>query len=483
MSAPNATPAQRSPHAVSSWPTDLSVMIAERAAAVTLDQIEPAAVAAAKRAVLDTLGVSLAATSGAPDYIDPVRAFMRKFAAPGTAPALSLGTRVAPLDAVFWQGSLAHAVYFDDLCGHSHPSGPVVSAVLPMSYLTGPVDGPRLLSAVALGQDFTVRIVESLDRPLITYGWLSSLPGLLGATLACTKMLGLDADQTRNALGIALHKVSGTMQAIARPGSSYPAIRGGKDAKEAVISALLAAEGLPGDPDSLEGEFGLFRQFFDGEYDLDRVRRPEFLGSHVAIKPWPCAAFPQLFLTGISSLMAENRIRVDEVVRILVKGHSDLLPQQCAPLPDRAEPKRSIDAKTSIPFLIGKLLHQGTLGLGDFTPEGLRDPEAIAIAHRVEWKLDQTLLRDANELGGVVVEIEHADGSVVSQHTVTPLGYPDAPLSWEALVEKFRGCVETAQVPVKPESVDKAISLVADLEQVDNVSGLLETLFEGECHA
>ncbi|MCS5498255.1 MmgE/PrpD family protein [Cnuibacter physcomitrellae] len=459
---------------------DLGAFLAERAVATELSDIDPAAVEVARRAVIDTLGVSLAGLRGASDYIDPVRSFTSKHAAPGDVPALGLGRRIAPLDAVFWQGALAHSVYFDDLCGHSHPSAPVVSAVLPLAYLTGPVSGERLLTAVALGEDLTVRVAESLDRPLASYGWLSSLPGVLAATLASAVVLGLDVAQTRNALGIALHKVSGTMQAIARPGSSYPAIRGSKDAKEGVISALLASEGLPGDPESFEGEFGLFSQFFRGEYDRDRARRPEFLGSRIAVKPWPTAAYPQLFLTALQELVDEGRIRVGEIERITVKGHVDLLPQQCAPLADRAEPRRSIDAKTSIPFLIGKLLVRGTVGLGDFTPQGLRDAEAVELAYRVGWELDPSLLEDANDLGSVAVEVVHRDGTRASTTTKTALGYPEAPLSWDALVAKFRGCVDFSGVPLPPGSSDRLVTLVEELEDVDDARVVLETAFEGE---
>lgn len=464
----------------SRFPDDLSAFLAERAATASLEDIGSAAVSAAKRAIVDTLGVCLAGTAAAPEYIDPIRSYLRKYASPGNAPALCLGTRVAPLDVVFWQGSLAHVADFDDLAGYSHPSGPVVSAVLPLAYLTDrPVDGARLLAAVAVGQDLVVRIAEVINRPMNAHGWLPSLPGALGAALACARLLDLDAERTRNALGLALHSTSGTMQAIAGPGSAYRAIRDGKDARAGAVAALLAAEGLPGDPLSMEGQFGLFPQFFSDDYDRELARTPQFLGAHIAVKAWPCAGYPQLYLTAVDALVRRGDVRVDEVTRIKVTGWGDLLPHECSPLSERAAPKRSIDAKVSIPFLIGKLLRNRTLVLADFTPQGLHDPDAIALARRVEWEMDANLQRGPADFGVGRVEIEHRDGTVVWAETETPLGHPDAPLSWADLVEKFRTCAFSASVPIPQAAADKVVSLVADIEAVADTTVILETLFEG----
>jgi 2-methylcitrate dehydratase PrpD len=460
-------------------PNDLSRFLAERAAGMAYGDLAPADVDAAKRSILDTLGVSLAATTAAPKAVDPVRAYMQAYASTGSAPCLTLGTRAHPLDAVFWLGAISHALDFDDVAGYCHPSASVVAAVLPLLSLDGPVDGRRLLVATALGQDLVIRIAQSLHRPVSDHGWLHSLPGVFGSAIAAAKLLGLDAQQTRDCLGLTLHQTAGTMQALARPGSDFRGIREGFSARAGVVAALLAGKGMAGDPESMEGQFGLFQQFCNGEYDADFTRQPGLLAPRITYKPWPCAGHPQLFLTALAQLLARTPVPPETIKTIRITGCSALLPHQCEPLEQRAAPPHGIDAKVSLPFLLGKIARHGTLSIGDFTDEGLRDADATAIARRVQWAMDDTLQRGTNGYGVGVVELDLTDGRTLRHETEFPLGHPQNPLSWDDLVRKFRQCAEASASPVSRAVVDEVVGLVANLESLPDAAVIVETLFKG----
>lgn len=460
-------------------PNDLSRFLADRAAGMSYADLTPADIDAAKRSILDTLGVSLAATTAAPKAVDPVRAYMQAYASGGTAPCLTLGTRVHPLDAVFWLGAISHALDFDDVAGYCHPSASVVAAVLPLLSLGGAIDGRQLLVATALGQDLVIRLAQSLDRPVSDHGWLHSLPGVFGSAIAAAKLLNLDAQQTRDCLGLTLHQTAGTMQALARPGSDFRGIREGFSARAGVVSALLAGKGLAGDPESMEGQFGLFQQFCNGEYDAEFTRQAPLLAPRITYKPWPCAGHPQLFLTALAQLLARTPVQPDEIRTIRITGCSALLPHQCEPLEQRAAPPHGIDAKVSLPFLIGKIARQRTLSISDFADEGLRDAEASAIGRRVRWALDPSLQRGANGYGVGVVELDLVDGRTLRHETEFPLGHPQNPLSWDELVLKFRQCVEASASPVAPSAVDEVVRLVENLETLPDAGVVVETLFQG----
>lgn len=460
-------------------PNDLSRFLAERAATMRYEDLSAVDIDAAKRSILDTLGVSLAATTTAPKAIDPTRAYMQACASAGPAPALTLGTRVHPLDAVFWLGAISHALDFDDVAGYCHPSASVVAATLPLLGLERPSDGRELLVATALGQDLVIRIAQSLHRPVSDHGWLHSLPGIFGSAIAAANLLRLDAQQTRDCLGLALHQTAGTMQALARPGSDFRGIREGFSARAGVVAALLASKGLSGDPESMEGEYGLFHQFCNGEYNADFTRQAPLLGSRITYKPWPCAGHPQLFLTALAELLARTPVAPEAIKAIRITGCSALLPHQCEPLAQRAAPPHGIDAKVSLPFLLGKVACHGTLSISDFTDEGLRDDAAIAVARRVQWALDPALARGANGYGVGVVEVELGDGRTLRHQTEHPLGHPENPLSWDDLVAKFRLCVEASASPVSGSAVDSAVGMIANLESLPDASVIVETLFKG----
>jgi 2-methylcitrate dehydratase PrpD len=457
---------------------DASQQLAQRASELSYDDLPEDVITTAKWAILDTLGVCLAATGPSSEYVEPVRRFIARGASEGDVPAPTLGKRVSLFDAILWLGCLAHTLDFDDLAGYSHPSGPVVCAALPIASARGPVDGREMITAVALGQDLVIRLAQATPHPMSEYGWLPSMPGTMGSALTTAKLLKLSAEQTQSSLGLALHQTSGTMQALARPGSAYRAIREAMNARAGALSALLASEGMPGDDESIEGQYGYFPQFFRGEYDPDFIRGAGLLGPLISFKPWPCAGHPQLFLTALDQLLAKGSVSPDRVKTIRITGCSDLLPHQCAPLETRAAPSHSIDAKISIPFLIGKLIRHGTITIQDFSTSGLRDQGAIDLGRKVEWSLDPSLARGANGFGIGRVEIEHEDGTVVSAETEYPLGHPDNPLSWAQIVRKFGQCVAVSALE-RDDVADEIVELVENLESLPDAAMILESAFEG----
>lgn len=458
------------PEAVEDAGTHLSRVAAE----MNFSDLSEAEIVAAKAGILDTLGVCLAATGTASSYLSPVQKFL-EHAAPGDVPGLTLGRRFTWSDAILWFGALSHTLDFDDVAGYCHPSAPAVCAALPVAHDLKS-DGRQLIVAVALGQDMVIRLAQSVRRPISEYGWLPSIPGVLGAAVTTAKLLGLDTEQTQSSLGLALHQTSGTMQAIARPGSAYRAIREGFNAKAGALSAYLAKEGMPGDDASLEGQYGYFNQFFKGDYDVEFLRASALLGPITSFKPWPCAGHPQLFLTALPELVRTGQVRPDDISKISIRGCSDLLPHQCEPLEFRAAPAHSIDAKVSIPFLIGKILRHGALTIDDFSQAGLRDEPAIKLGRLVEWSLDPSLERGANGYGIGVVDIEHHDGTRVHSEVEYPLGHPDNPLTWEQIVQKFHQCVESSAVEIGP-NADRIVAMIEDLENLPSAGDIMEAAF------
>ncbi|KQW42656.1 hypothetical protein ASC77_23645 [Nocardioides sp. Root1257] len=458
---------------------DASAAIARAAASWTFEDLAPATVDAAKRGIIDTIGVSLAATGPAGADVAPVRTWLEDLRAPGGVPALGYGWPLTSQDAIFWMGALSHALDYDDYADIVHPSAPVVSAVLPLAQVTAPIDGRRLLVAVAVGQDLVARIALSLRKSLADFGWLPALPGTLGAALGAATVLGLDEVRTRNALGLALHRTSGTMEALTGVGSAYRAVREGFDAQAGAAAAELAKRGMRGDPNSFDGEFGLFPQFFDNDYDRDFFLAgvgQELLGPRITFKPWPCAGHTHLYLTAISEMQQQAPIAYKDIRRVVVIGGSKVLEQQCEPSALRTAPPHSIDAKVSIPFLVGKMLRHGTVKLDDFSAQGLRDQDAIDIANLVEWRLDPAFGRVDEGFGPARVEVLMADGTTRSNRVEQSLGHPQKPLPWSQLVEKFHDCLAVSDARIPMTSAQAVVDLVDDLENVEDVRQVMRHL-------
>src|SRR6188472_3306252 len=116
-------------------PKSLSATLAAHVVATSFDDIPPVAIHAARRALLDALGVSLAATGLSADaapYRDmatgPRQGACRVFGSPH---------RRGPAEAAFANGALAHALDFGDCFdpGPAHPHAALVPALIALADL------------------------------------------------------------------------------------------------------------------------------------------------------------------------------------------------------------------------------------------------------------------------------------------------------------------------------------------------------------
>jgi 2-methylcitrate dehydratase PrpD len=462
---------------------DACAAFAESTASLSYGRLSDAAVEAAKRGVLDTMGVALAATGLAADEARPIVELVRDWGGKPESTALGYGWKVPAPWAALVFGALSHMLDYDDIVDSavSHPSAPVVAAALPLAERLGEVTGKDLIVAIAAGQDLAIRLNMAIQEQPPYYGWLPSINGVYGSVLTASKLLGLSTDQTVNALGLALHQTGGSRQCGSGLGSSYRGVRDGFNAKTGLMCALLAQQGMRGDQEAFEGDYGLFNIYFRGEYDRDTLLDglgTTMTGELIGYKPWPSCGFSHLFIAPLTKLMAENDFEPSDVTRIVALSNEDLLESQCTPAELRTRPQHAIDAKQSLPFQLGKVLVTGNLVLDDFTPAGMRDDAASAVADLVRWRVEE-FPGVESKLGVGRIELELADGRCLAEQTEHAPGGPDEPLSWEQLADKFRDCVAHSVSPVPVAQVEDAISCIGDLEKSANVSGLVEMVSAG----
>ena len=95
-------------------------------------------------------------------------------------------------------------------------------------------------------------------------------------------------------------------------------------------------------------------------------------------------------------------------------------------------------ARLCLAYVGAVCLRHGTVGLGDFTPEALGDPETLALAHRLSVIADAN--PDPNALLPQRVELDLADGRTIACDITQVLGSPTRPLSPAAARTKFEVC-------------------------------------------
>jgi 2-methylcitrate dehydratase PrpD len=454
--------------------TDVVHNFADLAVDTRYSDLSADAAEAAKKSILDTLGVSLAAT-GLEPVVAPVLDLVRENAGRPEASVLASDTRVPASLAAFANGALAHSLDYDDLTlwGH-HAASSIVPVVFAVAERRGGVSGQELVVAVAVGQDIFARLRRHVEW---RKDWnISPVMGVFAASAAASRVLGLTREQTAHAMGIASMRSSGTMEVV-RGVSDLRGIYAGFSAEGAVTATLLAEKGVTGLGALFEGEFGIFRTYFDGKYDRAKILENlglDYTGSATLYKRWPSVSTSHSHIHATIQLLTQYDISVEDVEQIRVHV-GDWHNVMCQPLDARRAPETVLDARFSLPFLVAIAAVRREIRVADLTEKALTDDEVLAVAQRVipvpddslDWKL---------EIPPGRVEIVTRDGQRLEMTGSEVPGTAQNPMTWEDLGRKFDDCASAAAVHLSSDQVDRAKQLARQLEAQDDATDLLRDL-------
>ena len=454
----------------------LTARLAEFAAGVTYEDLPPAAVEAVKRIVLDCLGTALAGST----LGTGVRELLALVEAAGGGPeAAVIGTpiRVPAAQAALANGGLAHALNYDDFLPVAgvHLGVTGLPAALALAERRGGVSGRELIAGLAAGCELMARLGFAIEAASEGYTetrpQTSQMLGYLNAAAAAGRVLRLDPGAMHSALGIAFMHASGGRQPVLE-GTPAKALYAAFPSHGGALSALLAEQGLGAECDAFEGKAGLFATYFgrryaDGELLDELGERWRFAG--VTFKPWPTTSVAHPFIEGSISLAQQHDFRADQIASVHLRGEPHLR-TFCEPAANRQAPRSPVEAEDSVPFAVAKALANRAVTLADIQPAGLAQPEALALASRVTYAVDESL-------GGAgVVELTLTSGERLEAHVERPLGHPPRELTWDQLAAKFRDCAQHAATPVR---ASEAVDLIARMDKLDDVGGLARAVSAG----
>lgn len=458
--------------------SDLVEHFASFVAETNYAKTPPDAVEAAKKSILDTLGVILAA-SGTEPAVRGLVELVHESAGRPESSILAFGGKAPAIMAAFANGAMAHCLDFDDQTPWGqHASSSIVPAAFAVAERIGGVAGEDMIAAVAAGQDIFARLRCNV-------GWkkdwnLSPVIGVFAAVAAAGHLLRLSREEMINAFGIATMQSSGLMELVAGTGGNVRGMYAGFSAKGAVLAVLLAQKGVTGVPTVFEGQYGFFSTYFDGRYDREAILDglgKEFKGSGTLYKLWPTVGTAHSHIHATIELLNENRLQLEDVkkIRLYVGDYHDLM---CRPLEARRAPETLVDAKFSLPFLVAvAAVHRGVQVL-HFTEEALKDPRVLAAAQKIVPVADASLDWQL-ELPPGRVELEMADGRILHKVGTGVPGNSEAPLSWEAIGQKFRDCAAVSVRRPAPDQVATVEHLVRNLESVADAVDLVRALAPG----
>lgn len=454
---------------------DLVHHFAEVASGLSYDALSGPAREAAKKSLLDTLGVSLAATGLEPAVAAPL-AVAREAGGAGQATLLGSGQKVPAMMAAFGNGALAHALDYDDLTPlGQHCGSSIIPAAFAVAERQGGVSGADLIAAVAAGQDLFARLIAHT-------GWrkdwnFSTVGGVFAAVAAAGRVMGFGPERMAHALGIATLQSAGMMEMVAGHGSDLRGLYGGFSAKGAVLSVLMAEQGTPGIDRAFEGPNGVMACYFGGTYDraaiLDGLGQ-EFLGARTLYKRWPCVGTAHSHMQAALGIVTAHDLAPADIaeVRLHIGDFHRLM---CTPLEARQAPRTLADARFSLPFLVAIAIVRRGMSVRDFTPSGLADAAVLACARKVTL-VDDPALNWGRDLPPGRVEIIAQDGRHWTEEGRNAPGSPENPMGWDDLSEKFRECAAVAARPLAADRIARAEALAMDLETCADATELIRVI-------
>lgn len=412
------------------------VELARWSATVRLADIPLTVQLAAKRCVIDTLGVAIAGSHS--DVAAQARAVSRLTAATGDATVLGSRQPLSAPAAAFVNGTAGHALDFDDNCyaGFVHGSVVILPAALAVTQM-GDLDGAALLTAFVVGAECEYALAKALTRQIYDLGWWTTgVLGVVGACAAACHALGLNAAQTASALGLAL---TGTGGLKAGFGTDAKILMAGRASEVGVMAALLASHGSQGPLDIVEHSRGLSVMFNDGVLlPLPALGHEwSLLSPGVDIKRIPICLSSHAAVDALRGILREASFSVDEIVEIVCDVPPIVRQNLIHDAPTQRQP-----AQFSMPFAIAATCLLEDITLDSLTEAAINRPDLQRLMRRVQmlssdrWQSD--LRVSAPE--GAWVSVRCKDGTRVERFCAMPLGSSFNPLSAAQLNSKFLHC-------------------------------------------
>lgn len=383
--------------------------------------------------IVDTICLTVAALET--DYGRAVRA---AFPDAGTATVWGLEEGRAPEAAAVINGTCGHGEDYDNTFEGCpvHSGVVIVPAVMAAAERYG-LGATEIARGVGVGIEVMCRLGLVADKSVHKAGFHpTAVLGAMSAAAAVAAALRLDRDGIRNALGVAGSTASGIIEYLA-DGSSTKRLHAGWAAQAGMRAAALGAAGFTGPATVFEGEHGFFHGF-SSPRATNFAPLVDDLGtrwesSRLAFKPFACGTMTQPYID-CAIEMRTRGIDPDQVVRITCDVGEGTVHRLWAPLALKQTPPTPYAAKFSGPYCVAAGWIWGDAGLAQFTDISVRDPRALALAAKVNFRIDPENEYPANYTGHIRAEM--ADGRVEEAFVPCMRGGAQAPMTRGEIVSK-----------------------------------------------
>jgi 2-methylcitrate dehydratase len=363
---------------------------------------------------------------------------------------------------------------FNDVYWKQDPSHP--SDLLPAAFCVGERErrsGKDLLVATVIAYELEMRLMEAAFPGIRELGLHHATLTAFVSPVVAGKMLGLNAGQITNAIGInGSHNI--TLGAVTA--GKLTMMKNTVDpmaTESGVFAALLAAKGYQGTAPIFEGREGLFETIGD-EWKpavlTDNLGKT-FKITDCSIKPFPCEALTHAPISAVLDLVLERDLQPEQIESVEVhtlKRAAEILADEKKYIIDSRE-----TADHSLPYCIAAAIVRRKLMPNEFNKESLKDKRILENVPKVKAVLEPSFEERFPAEQPCRVVIKLTNGETLTKERAYPKGDPRNQLSTEELKQKFDILAEGILDDSQKEAVFKA---VYDLENISEIGDLMKLL-------
>jgi 2-methylcitrate dehydratase PrpD len=445
--------------------TELTDKIARYVVELEYERLPPKAVEVAKTAFIDCIGVTLAGSTEKSATICGQVA--RQERAAGESSVFGQGFKSSPIQAAFVNGTAAHALDFDHSLYLGQPTSGVIPATLALGESLG-AHGRELLTAYVAGFEVTAKIARSIPEKGRGKWHSAGTLGTFGATVSCAKLLRLDPDQVRMALGIAAAMASGI---VCNYGTMSKPLDTGLAARNGVTAAKLAQAGFTANPQGLESEAGFYGAYLSLPPDLSpfaELGQSNDLLHGIKIKPYPCGGLSHNAIDAVLEMRAGHGITPEMVESIDV----DVAEHAYSRLVFRV-PETGLQGKFCMGYVLARAMIDGKVSLDAFTDTAVRERHILEFADRVHMRLDTDIVESATGARPCKVTMRLKSGQIFSRSVEHAKGGAEHPLTAQELREKFLDC---ARRVIDEKALPEILDSLGTLETIEDIRPVCQLL-------
>jgi 2-methylcitrate dehydratase PrpD len=406
---------------------NLTQTLAARASERSYDALPAPVRAVARQCLLDYYGVALA---GADDpLVHILLAEMSEAGGAAQAGIIGRRARLPMLAAALVNGAAGHALDYDDvnLAMPGHPSVAILPGLLALAEHRQS-SGREVIAAFVAGYETACRIGSALRPGHYDLGFhATATVGSFGAAAACARLLGLDAEATARALGIAGTQAAGLKSQF---GTMCKPFHAGNASRNGLLAARLAARGFSSRPDLVECEQG-FALTHGPDFHPKRALADPPAGYHMLANLFKYHAACYLTHGPIEcarAVRAQRPAAPDEIARVDLK-----LDKSCDRVCNIAAPTDGLEAKFSLRQTVAMALAGvDTASLAAYSPATANDPALVALRGKVALDFQTGWPQAAAEIA-----VTLADGRVLRARHDAGVPSADIAAQGERLTAKF----------------------------------------------